>query len=210
MLTTLPIIMTTNGQKLKCSFTSISERCEFQYISFDMQFHDFVNNSKVGTASCRIQKDQSENKIEITITSLDANHIGNGVGTAMVYSIYRWAYFSYPGYGLLFNGMISMAFDEEYLIGFYTKVGFNVKNGFFNLKVENNEFHAFCTNTENKISEMYFTFLSKQNESYNNEIDTYLGILSHIEKKYNSMSLITFIKQRYFRRKQSYNENTLM
>lgn len=57
---------------------------------------------------------------------------------------------------------------------------------------------------------MYFTFLSKQNESYNNEIDTYLGILSDIENKYNSMSLITFIKQRYFRRKQSYNENTLM
>jgi len=178
MLTTLPIIMTTNGQKLKCSFTSISERCEFQYISFDMQFHDLVNNSRVGTA--------------------------------MVYSIYRWAYFSYPGYGLLFNGMISMAFDEEYLIGFYTKVGFNVKNGFFNLKVESNEFHEFCTNTENKISEMYFTFLSKQNERYNNEIDTYLGILSDIENKYNSMSLITFIKQRYFRRKQSYNENTLM
>lgn len=67
-------------------------------------------------------KDQSENKIEITITSLDANHIGNGVGTAMVYSIYRWAYFSYPGYELLFNGMISMAFDEKYLIGFIQKL----------------------------------------------------------------------------------------
>ncbi|MGE6541034.1 GNAT family N-acetyltransferase [Bacillus luti] len=210
MLTTLPIIMTTNGQKLKCSFNSIRERCEFQYISFDMQFHDLVNNSRVGTASCRIQKDPSENKIEITITSLDAKHIGTGVGTAMIYSIYRWAYFSYPGYELLFNGMISMAFDEEYLIGFYTKVGFNVKNGFFNLKVERNEFHKFCTNTESKISEMCFTYLSKQNESYNNEIDTYLNILSHIEKKFNSMSLVSFIKQRYFRRKQSYNEHTLM
>lgn len=57
---------------------------------------------------------------------------------------------------------------------------------------------------------MYFTFLSKQNESYNNEIDNYISILSHIEKKYNSMTLISFIKQRYFRRKQSYNEHTLM
>lgn len=57
---------------------------------------------------------------------------------------------------------------------------------------------------------MCFTYLSKQNESYNNEIDTYLNILSHIEKKFNSMSLISFIKQRYFRRKQSYNEHTLM
>lgn len=202
--------MTTNGQKLKCSFTSIRERCDFDHISFDMEFHDLVNNSRAGTASCRIHKDQSGNKIEITITSLDANHIENGVGTAMIYSIYRWAYFSYPGYELLFNGMISMAFDEEYLIGFYTKVGFNVKIGFFNLKVERNEFHKFCTNTESKISEMYFTFLSKQNESYNNKIDTYLNILSHIEKKFNSMSLISFIKQRYFRRKQSYNEHTLM
>ncbi|MDF9505053.1 GNAT family N-acetyltransferase [Bacillus cereus] len=210
MLTTLPIIMTTNGQKLKCSFTSITERCDFDHISFDMQFHDLVNNSRVGTASCRIQKDQSENKIEITITSLDANHIGNGVGTAMVYSIYRWTYFSYPGYELRFNGMISTAFDEKYLIGFYTKVGFIVKNGFFNLKVERNEFHKFCTNTEGKITEMCFTFLSKQNESYNKKIDTYLNILSHIEKKYNSMSLISFIKQRYFRRKQAYNENTFM
>ncbi|PED57335.1 hypothetical protein CON50_00910 [Bacillus anthracis] len=200
MLTTLPIIMTTNGQKLKCSFNSIRERCEFQYISFDIQFHDLVNNSRVGTASYRIQKDPTENKIEITITSLDAKHIGTGVGTAMIYSIYRWAYFSYPGYELHFNGKISTAFDEEYLIGFYTKVGFNVKNGFFNLKVEQNDFHKFCTKTESKISELCFTFLSKQNESYNNEneIDTYLSILSHIEKKYNSMS---FIKQRYFRRK---------
>lgn len=103
-----------------------------------------------------------------------------------------------------------MAFDEEYLIGFYTKVGFDVKNGFFNLKVEKNDFHKFCTNTESKISEMYFTFLSKQNDSFNYKIDTYLNILSHIEKKYNSMSLISFIKQRYFRRKQSYKENTLM
>ncbi|PHA81033.1 hypothetical protein COF79_24405 [Bacillus toyonensis] len=210
MLTTLPIIMTTNGQKLKCSFTSITERCDFDHISFDMEFHDLVNNSRVGIASCRIHKEHSEKKIEITITSLDANHIGNGVGTAMVYSIYRWAYFSYPGYGLLFNGMISMAFDEEYLIGFYTKVGFNVKNGFFNLKIEQNAFQKFCINTESKISELCFTFLSKQNESYNNEIDNYLSILSHIEKKYNSMSLISFIKQRYFRRKQSYNEHTLM
>lgn len=149
-------------------------------------------------------------QIEITITSLDANHIGTGVGTAMIYSIYRWAYFSYSGYELLFNGMISMTFDEEYLIGFYTKVGLNVKNGFFNLKIERNEFHKFCTNTESKISEMYFIFLSKQNESFNYKIDTYLYILSHIEKKYNSMSLISFIKQRYFRRKQSYNENTPM
>lgn len=156
MLTTLPIIMTTNGQKLKCSFTSIRERCNFDHISFDMEFRDLVSNSRAGTASCRIHKVHSENKIEITITSLVATHIGSGVGTAMVYSIYRWAYFSYPGYGLLFNGMISMAFDEEYLIGFYTKVGFNVKNGFFNLKVESNEFHEFCTNTENKISEMYY------------------------------------------------------
>ena len=41
-------------------------------------------------------KDPTENKIEITITSLDAKHIGTGVGTAMIYSIYRWAYFSYP------------------------------------------------------------------------------------------------------------------
>ncbi|HDR8219280.1 TPA: GNAT family N-acetyltransferase, partial [Bacillus cereus] len=147
MLTTLPIIMTTNGQILKCSITSIRERCDFHFISFDMEFHDLVNNSRVGTASCSIQKDQSENKIEITITSLDANHIGNGVGTAMIYSIYRWTYFSYPGYELLFNGMISMAFDEEYLIGFYTKVGFNVKNGFFNLKIERNDFHKFRTNT---------------------------------------------------------------
>jgi len=202
--------MTTNGQKLKCSFTSITERCDFDHISFDMEFHDLVNNSRVGTASCRIHKEHSEKKIEITITSLDANHIGNGVGTAMVYSIYRWAYFSYPGYGLLFNGMISMAFDEEYLIGFYTKVGFNVKNGFFNLKVEQNDFQKFCTDTESKISEMYFTFLSKQNESYNNEINTYLSILSHIKKKYNSMSIISFIKLRYFRRKQSYNESTFM
>lgn len=210
MLTTLPIIMTTNGQKLKCSFTSITERCDFDHISFDMEFHDLVNNSRVGIASCRIHKEHSEKKIEITITSLDANHIGNGVGTAMVYSIYRWAYFSYPGYGLLFNGMISMAFDEEYLIGFYTKVGFNVKNGFFNLKIEQNDFQKFCINTESKISELCFTFLSKQNESYNNEINNYLNILSHIEKKYNSMSLISFIKQRYFRRKQSYNEHTLM
>lgn len=210
MLTTLPIIMTTNGQKLKCSFTSITKRCDFDHISFDMEFHDLVNNSRVGIASCRIHKEHSEKKIEITITSLDANHIGNGVGTAMVYSIYRWAYFSYPGYGLLFNGMISMAFDEEYLIGFYTKVGFNVKNGFFNLKIEQNDFQKFCINTESKISELCFTFLSKQNESYNNEIDSYLSILSHIEKKYNSMSLISFIKQRYFRRKQSYNEHTLM
>lgn len=210
MLTTLPIIMTTNGQKLKCSFTSITERCDFDHISFNMEFHDIVNNSRVGTASCRIQKDPTENKIEITITSLDAKQIGTGVGTAMIYSIYRWAYFSYPGYELLFNGMISMAFDEEYLIGFYTKVGFNVKNGFFNLKVEKNEFHKFCTNTESKISEMCFTYLSKQNESYNNKIDTYLNILSHIEKQFNSMSLISFIKQRYFRRKQSYNENTPM
>ncbi|MCU5583051.1 GNAT family N-acetyltransferase [Bacillus toyonensis] len=210
MLTTLPIIMTTNGQKLKCSFTSITERCDFYHISFNMEFHDLVNNSRVGIASCRIHKEHSEKKIEITITSLDANHIGNGVGTAMVYSIYRWAYFSYPGYGLLFNGMISMAFDEEYLIGFYTKVGFNVKNGFFNLKIEQNDFQKFCINTESKISELCFTFISKQNESYNNEIDNYLSILSHIEKKYNSMSLISFIKQRYFRRKQSYNEHTLM
>ncbi|PEF66716.1 hypothetical protein [Bacillus cereus] len=210
MLTTLPIIMTTNGQKLKCSFTSITERCDFDHISFDMEFHDIVNNSRVGTASCRIHKDHSEKKIEITITSLDAKQIGTGVGTAMVYSIYRWAYFSYPGYGLLFNGMISMAFDEEYLIGFYTKVGFNVKNGFFNLKIEQNDFQKFCINTESKISELCFTFLSKQNESYNNEIANYLSILSHIEKKYNSMSLISFIKQRYFSRKQSYNENTPM
>ncbi|PEO58367.1 hypothetical protein [Bacillus wiedmannii] len=210
MLTTLPIIMTTNGQKLKCSFTSITERCDFNHISFDMEFHDIVNNSRVGIASCRIHKEHSEKKIEITITSLDANHIGNGVGTAMVYSIYRWAYFSYPGYGLLFNGMISMAFDEEYLIGFYTKVGFNVKNGFFNLKIEQNDFQKFCINTESKISELCFTFLSKQNESYNNEIANYLSILSHIEKKYNSMSLISFIKQRYSSRKQSYNENTPM
>ncbi|PEO10409.1 hypothetical protein CN562_18440 [Bacillus wiedmannii] len=210
MLTTLPIIMTTNGQKLKCSFTSIRERYEFQYISFDMQFHDLVNNSRVGTASCRIQKDPTEIKIEITITSLDATPIGNGVGTAMVYSIYRWTYFSYPGYELRFNGMISTAFDEKYLIGFYTKVGFIVKNGFFNLKIEQNDFQKFCINTESKISELCFTFLSKQDESYNNEIDTYLKILSHIEKKFNSMSLISFIKQRYFRRKQSYNEHTLM
>lgn len=167
MLTTLPIIMTTNGQKLKCSFTSITERCDFDHISFDMEFHDLVNNSRVGTASCRIHKEHSEKKIEITITSLDATPIGNGVGTAMVYSIYRWTYFSYPGYELRFNGMISTAFDEEYLIGFYTKVGFIVKNGFFNLKVEQNDFQKFCTDTESKISEMYFTFLSKQNESYN-------------------------------------------
>ncbi len=177
-MTTLPIIMTTNGQKLKCSFTSIKERCDFDHISFDMEFRDIVNNSRVGTA--------------------------------MVYSICRWTYFSYPGYELLFNGMISRASNQKYLIGFYTKVGFNIKNGFFNLKVEQNDFHKFCTKTENKISEMCFTFLSKQNESYNNEIDTYLKILSHIEKKFNSMSLISFIKQRYFRRKQSYNEHTLM
>ncbi|HDR7378795.1 MULTISPECIES: hypothetical protein [Bacillus] len=210
MLTTLPIIMTTNGQKLKCSFTSITERCDFDHISFDMEFHDLVNNSRVGTASCRIHKEHSEKKIEITITSLDATPIGNGVGTAMVYSIYRWTYFSYPGYELRFNGMISTAFDEEYLIGFYTKVGFIVKNGFFNLKVEQNDFQKFCTDTESKISEMYFTFLSKQNESYNNEINTYLSILSHIKKKYNSMSIVSFIKLRYFRRKQSYNESTFM
>ncbi|MES9799230.1 GNAT family N-acetyltransferase [Bacillus toyonensis] len=188
--------------KLKCSFTSITERCDFDHISFDMEFHDLVNNSRVGTASCRIHKEHSEKKIEITITSLDATPIGNGVGTAMVYSIYRWTYFSYPGYELRFNGMISTAFDEEYLIGFYTKVGFIVKNGFFNLKVEQNDFQ--------KLSEMYFTFLSKQNESYNNEINTYLSILSHIKKKYNSMSIISFIKLRYFRRKQSYNESTFM
>ncbi|BCC09528.1 hypothetical protein BCM0060_p2194 (plasmid) [Bacillus cereus] len=163
-----------------------------------MEFHDLVNNSRVGTASCSIQKDQSENKIEITITSLDANHIGNGVGTAMIYSIYRWTYFSYPGYELLFNGMISMAFDEEYLIGFYTKVGFNVKNGFFNLKIERNDFHKFRTNTENKISEMYFTFLSKQNDKFNYKLDICQNTLSDIETKYNSMSLFSFIKQRYF------------
>jgi hypothetical protein len=199
MLTTLPIIMTTNGQILKCSITSIRERCDFHFISFDMEFHDLVNNSRVGTASCSIQKDQSENKIEITITSLDANHIGNGVGTAMIYSIYRWTYFSYPGYELLFNGMISMAFDEEYLIGFYTKVGFNVKNGFFNLKIERNDFHKkFRTNTENKISEMYFTFLSKQNDKFNYKLDICQNTLSDIETKYNSMSLFSFIKQRYF------------
>ncbi|HDR8416054.1 TPA: GNAT family N-acetyltransferase, partial [Bacillus cereus] len=193
MLTTLPIIMTTNGQILKCSITSIRERCDFHFISFDMEFHDLVNNSRVGTASCSIQKDQSENKIEITITSLDANHIGNGVGTAMIYSIYRWTYFSYPGYELLFNGMISMAFDEEYLIGFYTKVGFNVKNGFFNLKIERNDFHKFRTNTENKISEMYFTFLSKQNDKFNYKLDICQNTLSDIETKYNSMSLFSFI-----------------
>ncbi|WP_033681107.1 hypothetical protein [Bacillus cereus] len=210
MMTTLPIIMTTNGQKLKCSFTSIRERCDSDHISFDMEFRDIVNNSRVGTASCRIHKEHSEKKVEITITNLNAPPIGNGVGTAMVYSIYRWTYFSYPGYELLFNGMISRASNQKYLIGFYTKVGFNIKNGFFNLKVEQNDFHKFCTKTENKISEMCFTFLSKQNESYNNEIDTYLKILSHIEKKFNSMSLISFIKQRYFRRKQSYNEHTLM
>lgn len=78
-MTTLPIIMTTNGQKLKCSFTSIKERCDFDHISFDMEFRDIVNNSRVGTASCRIHKEHSEKKVEITITNLNATPIGNGL-----------------------------------------------------------------------------------------------------------------------------------
>lgn len=50
--------MTKNGQMLKSSFTSIKERLD--YISFDLEFRDCLNNSKAGTASCSIEEDHSK------------------------------------------------------------------------------------------------------------------------------------------------------
>ncbi|MGG2065166.1 GNAT family N-acetyltransferase [Bacillus sp. S14(2024)] len=202
MLTTLPIIMTKNGQKLKSSFTRIEERLDF--ITFDIEFHEHLNNSKVGTATCCIKEDHSEKTIRIHITSLDAEPIGKGVGTAMVYSIFRWTYFSYPGYELYFRGKLNTAFDEEYLIGFYTKVGFTVKNGYFNLIVQRNDIHIFCTDTENRVSDMYFAFMIKQKDHYNNVLDNFQNdfqsTLSDIQTQFKTMSLVSFIKQRYFQR----------
>ncbi|MGE7869326.1 GNAT family N-acetyltransferase [Bacillus paramycoides] len=202
MITILPIIMTKNGQKLKSSFTRIEERLD--YITFDIEFRDYLNNSKIGTASCSIVEDHSQKRIKISITSLDAEPIEKGVGTAMIYSIFRWAYFSYPGYELHFRGMLNTAFDEEYLIGFYTKVGFTVKNGYFNLIVQRNDFHIFCTDTESRISDMYFAFMTKQKNHYNNVLDDFQNdfqsTLSDIETQFKTMSLVSFIKQRYFQR----------
>ncbi|EJQ73078.1 Uncharacterized protein BC141101_05794 [Bacillus toyonensis] len=191
MITILPIIMTKNGQKLKSVFTYIVERLD--YITFDIEFRDYLNNSKVGTASCSIQEDHSKKGIQISITSLDAEPIDKGVGTAMIYSLFRWAYFSYPGYELHFRGMLNTAFVEEYLIGFYTKVGFTVKNGYFNLIVQRNDFHIFCTDTENRVSDMYFAFMTKQKNHYQ-------STLLDIKNQFKTMSLVSFIKQRYFQR----------
>lgn len=202
MVTILPVIMTKNGQKLKSSFTRIEERLD--YITFDIEFRDYLNNSKVGTASCSIVEDHSQKRIQISITSLDADPIEKGVGTAMIYSIFRWSYFSYPGYELHFGGKLNTAFDEEYLIGFYTKVGFTVKNGYFNLIVQRNDFHIFCTDTENRISDMYFAFMTKQKDHYNNVLDDFQNdfqsTLSDIQTQFKTMSLVSFIKQRYFQR----------
>lgn len=102
----------------------------------------------------------------------------------MIYSIYRWEYFNYPGYEFHFNGMASMVFDEEYLIVFYNKVGFTEKMGYFNLKVEKNEFHKFCTNAESKISEMFFAFLIKQNNNFNYKLATYQNIFLNTISSY--------------------------
>ncbi|MFF2343900.1 GNAT family N-acetyltransferase [Bacillus mycoides] len=202
MITILPIIMTKNGQKLKSSFTRIEEWLDF--ITFDIEFRDDLNNSKVGTASCSIGEDHSKKIIRISITSLDADPIENGVGTAMIYSIFRWAYFSYPGYELHFRGKLNTFFDEEYLIGFYTKVGFTVKNGYFNLIVQRNDFHIFCTDTESRISDIYFAFMTKQKNHYNNVLDDFQNdfqsTLSDVQTQFKTMSLISFIKQRYFQR----------
>ncbi|MEH7459371.1 GNAT family N-acetyltransferase [Bacillus sp. JJ1127] len=202
MLTTLPIIMTKNGQKLKSSFTRIEERLNF--ITFDIEFHDYFNNFKVGTATCRIEENHSEKTTQVSITSLDAEPIEKGVGTAMIYSIFRWTYFSYPGYELHFRGKLNTAFDEEYLIGFYTKVGFTVKNGYFNLIVKRNDFPIFCTDSENRIFDMYFAFMTKQKDHYNNILDDFQNnfesTLSNIQTQFKTMSLISFIKQRYFQR----------
>lgn len=202
MLTTLPIIMTKNGQKLESLFTRIEERLNF--ITFDIEFHGSLNNSKVGTATCRIEENHSEKTVQISITSLDAEPIKKGVGTAMIYSIFRWIYISYPGYELHFRGKLNTAFDEEYLISFYTKVGFTVKNGYFNLKVQRTDFHIFCINTENSISDMYFAFMTKQKDHYNNILDDFQNnfesSLSDIQTQFKTMSLVSFIKKRYFQR----------
>ncbi|MDM5191481.1 GNAT family N-acetyltransferase [Bacillus hominis] len=202
MITIIPIIMTKNGQMLKSSFTSIKERLD--YISFDLEFRDCLNNSKAGTASCSIEEDHSKKIIRISIKSLDADPIGKGVGTAMTYSIFRWAYFSYPGYELQFRGKMNTFFDEKYLIGFYTKVGFTVKNGYFNLIVQRNDFHIFCTDTESRISNMYFAFMTKQKNHHNNALDDFQNkfqsSLLDIQTQYKTMSLVSFIKQRYFQR----------
>ncbi|WP_242224572.1 GNAT family N-acetyltransferase [Bacillus cereus group sp. BfR-BA-01380] len=201
MLTTLPIIMTKNGQRLESSFTGIEKRLNF--IKFDIEFHD-QNNSDVGTTSCRIEENHSKKAIRIFITSLDAKPSGKGIGTAMIYSIFRWAYMSYPDYELHFRGKLNAFFDEEYLISFYTKVGFTVENGYFNLIVQRNNFHIFYTDTENKIFDMYSTFMVKQKNNYQCILDDYKNdcqsTLSDIQTQFKTMSLVSFIKQRYFQR----------
>ncbi len=65
MITILPIIMTKNGQKLKSVFTYIVERLD--YITFDIEFRDYLNNSKVGTASCSIQEDHSKKEYKFLL-----------------------------------------------------------------------------------------------------------------------------------------------
>lgn len=69
----------------------------------------------------------------------------------MIYSIFRWTYFSYPSYEPHFKDMISTAFDEEIFNRFLYKSWLHCENGDFNLIVQNKDFHNFCTVTESRI-----------------------------------------------------------
>ncbi|MEE3950103.1 GNAT family N-acetyltransferase [Bacillus wiedmannii] len=200
MLTKLPIIMTKNGQKLKVFFTSIEQYPEEGYLKFDMKFNNLFNNSHAGTTACIITEYHTKKKLDINIKSADAFPIGHGIGTSMLYSFFRWIYFSYPGYEFHFTGVLNTAFDQEYLIAFYKKVGFTVKNGYFYRIVPKEEFTNFCLDVETRISDIYSNFTTIEKANYDYSLDQAHRNLLDLEKRLNEISIMELIKQRYFYR----------
>ncbi|MGE7884996.1 GNAT family N-acetyltransferase [Bacillus sp. NPDC094077] len=163
-----------------------------------MKFHDNLNNGSTGTTACHITEYHSEKFLEVKIKSVDSTPIEQGTGTCMIYSFYRWLYFSYPGYEFHFNGLLNTAFKYEYLEAFYTKVGFTVKDGSFHQIVPKEKFTEFCLNVETRISDISSTFITKQTASYKDAINQSHGKLLELNKHFEEMSAITFIKHRYF------------
>lgn len=197
MITQLPSIMTKNGQKLRILFTSIEIYTEEGNIKFDLEFYDFNNNYHAGTIACIINVYHLQNRLKIDLKSIDAFPIGKGIGTSMLYSFFRWIYFSYPGYEFHFNGVLNTAFDQEYLIAFYKKIGFTVTNGRFYRVIQREESTNFCLDIEKRISYIYSDFIEKQKTYYDQSIDQAQKNLLNLEQRLNKMSIIDFIKLRY-------------
>ncbi|HDR6289213.1 TPA: GNAT family N-acetyltransferase [Bacillus cereus] len=194
MLTKIPTIMTKCGQKIDATITPSIGYTSASYSDLTMKFYDISNKSEAGTIAYFIAKSHSEKSLHIHISSCDAIIQNEGVGTAMMYSFYRWLCFNYPGYEFHISGLMLPDDDPNYLIAFYTKVGFKVNTGKFELVILKEEFNDFYIEVENRISDIYSTFLNKQEDFY---IHSSQKKLLAITKYYNEMSVIQFIKRRF-------------